>query len=540
MHEKFVSPSRSLSPSESIRRREMREAKANETRERILEEKAQKFKASAKKAEEIKATKEDKQQSILKSVESKLQRAEELKKQHIEKIRKKAHDEQSKVNEIQFINTLEAENKRHEILTREKDSEARLHDLQKERQRKNEEKAAKEAAVEERRKAAEAGRQARIEEMQEKRKQKDEKIERHMQNKEKERQEFASQKASEREQKLSAKNAAYQATVEALQKKIQQKLEESKRRHEENIAQIRQKAFELSICRCSAAATSNEDAPGSVPYETKKMCSLCKVFIGSEVYLYSHLRGKVHQDAIKVQHCGQTPSLEELECYNLKYIVDAPRIADSDFNPELERLDKERIKGVKKRCKKLKQKMLAKSIAFEANWKPMESEIITRKSKMIKCLKEVKKQLQIEKDTCISGPWPQKMILVLDRTLNEMERLLCTDGINVSVFEQNAFASCEGLKIMCELLNKIVETKKDKLCPIPNKTLIHLLLAENTPGVISSRKYDSVIAGISKHLACVINTVCYSSTAMVDRVEFNQRVQDVIRYANRIFQFSYY
>lgn len=76
----------------------------------------------------------------------------------------------------------------------------------------------------------------------------------------------------DREGRISALNAAKQAEKEELQKKIKQKQEETARRHEENMEQIRQKAIELSAPRVQ----EENAAPSSC-----RVCTLCNVLVRS-------------------------------------------------------------------------------------------------------------------------------------------------------------------------------------------------------------------------------------------------------------------
>lgn len=146
VRDRLTSPSRGSGP-DSIQRFQEKQAKAQEARERLLEEKILRSKEKVRKVETIKARKEEQQQQLRADLDHKLQKAEELRQQQLIKIKKTAHDEEVKVSEIHFINEIEAQLKKQEILIKEKDSEARRQDLQEERQRKRkEENAAKEAA----------------------------------------------------------------------------------------------------------------------------------------------------------------------------------------------------------------------------------------------------------------------------------------------------------------------------------------------------------------------------------------------------------
>uniref|UniRef100_T1JJ52 S phase cyclin A-associated protein in the endoplasmic reticulum N-terminal domain-containing protein n=1 Tax=Strigamia maritima TaxID=126957 RepID=T1JJ52_STRMM len=428
LHEKLSSPSRKRSLTESIRRQEEKQAKAQEQRERLLENKAQKLRDLAKKVEEVRGWKEELLMKKRDMMEKKLQNAEEKRKMQLQKIKKKAHDEEEKVNEIAFINTLEAQNKRHDVMSRIQGHEARMQDLHGERQRRQEEKAAKEAAAEERRRALEADRQARLADMQERRRRKQDKIDKQHQEKEKERQEQAREKARDREERLNALAAAKQAEVEELQKKIQQKQEESARRHDENIEHIRQKALELSILRYSS---SNDDAPRLVPYETKKLCTICNELIGAEVYLMIHLRGKKHQQMMKDENSGKEPSKEELEKYNLKYIVNAPAGKTDPHKVE----EKERQKMLKKKCKKLRQKLNNRGSEFEENFQP---ESVDARSKLVKHLKDLLKCVQR------NGALPSNTVTSIERTLGEIGRHFEKKGDN----EKTVFRNAKGFQVI--------------------------------------------------------------------------------------------
>ncbi|KAK7009489.1 S phase cyclin A-associated protein in the endoplasmic reticulum-like isoform X1 [Biomphalaria glabrata] len=460
MHEKLSSPSRKRSPTESRRRHEEKQAKAQELRGKLMQEKAERLRDLSKKVEEVRAYKEELMRQSKTLLEHKLQRAEEKRQLQLKLKARKAHEEEAKANEIAFINTLEAQNKRHYIMSKHQESEARLHDLMEERMRKLEEKQAKEAAVEERRKALEADRKARLQEMQEKRKLRDARIEQQQLEKEKERLEAARARGKEREERIAALNAMQEAHKQVLQKKIQQKQDETTQRHEEHLQQIRGRAFEMSIMKHSTE--DHNDAPQLTPYDKNKLCSICNVLIPSEVYLLSHLHGKKHQQALKDNNSGKEMTKQEIETFNLKHIVDAP---DNSNHPKIV-TEKERQKSLKKRCKKLRQRMITRGLEYEsflAN--KLQSAESEHKAKLHKIIKDMNKYIQSQ-DT---GPWPHNKVAALDRALGETGRIMEKKGIN----DQTSFRVLGGFNSLSRILMTIDATHLNVPCVIPSKSLAH-------------------------------------------------------------------
>ncbi|KAK3096644.1 hypothetical protein FSP39_001987 [Pinctada imbricata] len=458
MHEKLSSPSRKRSPTESKKRHEQKQAKARELREKLLQEKAERLKDLSKKVEEVRSWKEELMQQRKGTIQRKLQRAEEKRQVQLKMKAQKAHEEEAKANEIAFINTLEAQNKKHDIMSKHQTSEARLQDLQEEKKRKHEEKLAKEAAVEERRKALEAERQARLKEMEEKRRQRSARAEQQQIEREKERVENIRAKEREREERLAVLNAQHQQHIQDLQKKIQQKQDETTQRHQEALQQIREKAFEMSVLRHSTE--DHNDVPNVVPYENKKLCTICNVLITSEVYLLSHLRGKKHQQALQDNNSGKAMSKEEIESFNLKHIVDAPV---NSTHPKIVS-EKERLKSMKKRSKKLRQRMTTRGLEYEnslnGKQQPTDSEY---RAKIQKSVRDINRYLQ----TPDTGPWPPNKVSLLDRALGEIGRIVDKKVIA----DQNTLRVLGGMTSFCRLLQLMDLPTPDSPAILPPKSL---------------------------------------------------------------------
>ncbi|XP_017153098.1 S phase cyclin A-associated protein in the endoplasmic reticulum isoform X2 [Drosophila miranda] len=247
LHQKLSSPSRRRSLQETLKKYQAKQARAHQKRVVLQQEKAAKLQQLFDRVEDVKAAKKQLIEDKRLKMQGRLQRAAENRENYLKQIIVKAHDEDKKLKEINFIKNMEAQNKRLDLLESSKEIEGRLQELEQERQKRVDEKLAKEAAVERRRQALEKERLLKLEKMNETRLEKEQRIGKMQEQKERQRQALAREKARDREERLLALQVQQQQTTEELQRKIQQKQVESARRHEENIEHIRQRAQELTM-----------------------------------------------------------------------------------------------------------------------------------------------------------------------------------------------------------------------------------------------------------------------------------------------------
>lgn len=167
LHQKLSSPSRRRSFHETLKKYQAKQSRAQEKRFALRQKNAQKIQLLIQRVEQVKAAKSQLIENKRLRMEERLQRAAENREVFLKNKVRKAHDEEEKLKEIAFIKSLEAQNKRLELLESNKDTDMRLADIEQERQKRAEEKAAKEAAVERRRLELEMERKKKLEKMDE-------------------------------------------------------------------------------------------------------------------------------------------------------------------------------------------------------------------------------------------------------------------------------------------------------------------------------------------------------------------------------------
>lgn len=171
MHQKLSSPSRKKPLEVSLKLAEEKQQKAEQAREKFQSERATRLRESnTVKLQEVRRRRRKVTHA---DIDERIQRANSLRESVIEQRRRKAQEEEQKVNEVAFIQKLEGMNKKMEVMERQQDREssksARLSQMEVQRLRRVEERAAHDSAVLARRLELETQRQARLKEIVERR-----------------------------------------------------------------------------------------------------------------------------------------------------------------------------------------------------------------------------------------------------------------------------------------------------------------------------------------------------------------------------------
>ncbi|XP_021202435.2 S phase cyclin A-associated protein in the endoplasmic reticulum isoform X1 [Bombyx mori] len=227
---------------DALRRLQAKQARAERQRLEYQTERAKKIHHLLARVEEVKVAKNQLIEEKRLRMEQRLQKAAENRDQHLKDIVRKAHDEEEKLREIAFIKQLEAENRRHEFLDQCRSQNTRLRQMRRERLTKLAAAAAREAAAGARRAALEAARRLRVASLLERRRQRDARVLSHRELLHRERCHANREKAEGVKSRLSALAAAAELEADALRSRIRDKQDATQLRLDRHLQAIRDRA----------------------------------------------------------------------------------------------------------------------------------------------------------------------------------------------------------------------------------------------------------------------------------------------------------
>ncbi|VDK83655.1 unnamed protein product [Litomosoides sigmodontis] len=540
-HEKLSSPSRKRKSEDATKRHKERQKRAEELRQMLQEQKARRLKELSNKVEEVRQKRAELNERKREHLQMRMAKAEENRQKSIEEKVKKARDDDVKVMEVQFINTMEADNMRHDVMVRSQGWEQRVQTIANERARKSEEKAAKEAAAEERRKTAENQRREKILE----KFVKHELLEAQRNEQEREKNEATREKNKQLNERVAEKKATEAVESEKLMKKIQKKQEETRRRYENTLTQVKHRALELSSPRPLESVTSLADfshIPSETPYVSmvesvvgggsSKKCKLCDIPLDSDFLIMSHFLSISHLSKANVD-------IKELTYDCLKTQIDqntedlgAEATRQLSLGGESE-VSKQST-SAKKRRTRLRQKIQAKAKEYESIIGQSGLSEVYRipfgKTGIDRPLREIAKVLKGTvgdgeiKDRCSGSVkelfqnkvYPSTDSHILERSLSEIMRVLrASDTVQKREVLLKAVVQNDFIDILTTLIS--CATNGDTV--IPSRTYCKALLTLRDLAII-----DKFIASkffFSNRILALLDAYCIKSKVETSHIPNN-------------------
>lgn len=140
------------------------------------------------------------------------------------------------------------------------------------------------------------------------------------------------------------------------------------------------------------------------------------------MYLLSHLKGKTHLEAVRNAHDNREPSRDELQRFNIAQIRDVPVTVANNSNASNNKAAKEKQKALKRRCRKIKQRMSSRGQEWEDKRKAEANQNVSiesaNKAKFRRNLKELDKLYNNHSKSA----WSTVALAALERCLGEITR----------------------------------------------------------------------------------------------------------------------
>lgn len=140
------------------------------------------------------------------------------------------------------------------------------------------------------------------------------------------------------------------------------------------------------------------------------------------MHLLSHLKGKPHLEAVRNAHDNREPSRDELQRFNIAQIRDVPVTVINNNNTNNNKAAKEKQKALKRRCRKIKQRMSLRGQEWEDKYKNEPNQNLStesaNKAKFRRNLKELDKLYNNHSKSA----WTTVALAALERCLGEIVR----------------------------------------------------------------------------------------------------------------------
>ncbi|KAK0425622.1 hypothetical protein QR680_009292 [Steinernema hermaphroditum] len=251
IHEKLMSPSRQRSGNNNASNMEERLQRAEILRQQLLDAKSLRVKELSKKVEHVKTKQAELLDMKRLLFQAKMETVEQNRQKTLEEIVRKAHDDDQRVLEANFLKNIEENSARMLMELKEGEAEARRQQLEEERARRTEQNAANRVAAEKRREQQNEERNRKLQLCAERRRERQLQIDAQRLEAERLRQEQSREKLEKHQKRLAAIKASQISDSQKLLSEITRKQEECAKRHEESLEVVKKRAIESAQGHCS-------------------------------------------------------------------------------------------------------------------------------------------------------------------------------------------------------------------------------------------------------------------------------------------------